>query len=58
MDNTVLLELVKKWREKAVHPKIINGSDEAKEANAYSLGKLDQLDLCADHVEMLVKLIG
>jgi hypothetical protein len=59
MKEAVLLELANRWEQDAKEPDyIIDGSEETKLSNAIQKGERRTKRECADHLRMLVQLLG
>jgi len=57
MKNELLLVLAAAWEDDAITPEIQNGSDAAKEFNAYKRGYRECKRECADILRTMVKII-
>ncbi|HEY0684677.1 MAG TPA: hypothetical protein VGD45_20240 [Steroidobacter sp.] len=58
MNDSVLLELARRWESDAKTPNAMDGSDEAKIPNAIAQGERQAKRECADTLRTLVSMLG
>ncbi|WP_028840213.1 hypothetical protein [Thermomonas fusca] len=58
MKDNLLMQLADRWDRDAKDPEAMDGSDEAKERNAYEHGMRYAKRECANTVRELIRLIG
>lgn len=58
MNDSVLIELARRWESDAEIPNAMDGSDEAKVPNAIAQGERQAKRECADTLRVLVSMLG
>lgn len=58
MNDSVLLELARRWESDATEPKARDGSDAAIVTNAIAQGERQEKRECADTLRTLVDMLG